>query len=87
MNSSPIGIVPNRTFARGRRLGRPCGIRHCVGLWQQRRRDGEWRAGIRAPSAAHRTLPFGTMVQVTNKNNGRSITFASMIAGLSLSAG
>jgi rare lipoprotein A len=27
-----------------------------------------------ALTAAHRTLPFGTMVQVTNKNNGRSIT-------------
>ena len=27
-----------------------------------------------AHTAAHRTLPFGTMVQVTNKNNGRSIT-------------
>jgi rare lipoprotein A len=25
-------------------------------------------------TAAHRTLPFGTMVQVTNKNNGRSVT-------------
>jgi rare lipoprotein A len=25
-------------------------------------------------TAAHRTLPFGTMVQVTNKENGRSIT-------------
>ena len=24
--------------------------------------------------AAHRTLPFGTMVQVTNRDNGRSIT-------------
>ena len=24
-------------------------------------------------TAAHRTLPFGTMVQVTNKNNGRSL--------------
>jgi rare lipoprotein A len=27
-----------------------------------------------ALTAAHRTLPFGSMVQVTNKNNGRSIT-------------
>ena len=27
-----------------------------------------------ALTAAHRTLPFGTMVQVTNKDNGRSIT-------------
>jgi rare lipoprotein A len=27
-----------------------------------------------AHTAAHRTLPFGTMVQVTNRDNGRSIT-------------
>jgi rare lipoprotein A len=27
-----------------------------------------------ALTAAHRTLPFGTKVRVTNKNNGRSIT-------------
>ena len=27
-----------------------------------------------ALTAAHRTLPFGTVVQVTNKNNGRSVT-------------
>jgi rare lipoprotein A len=25
-------------------------------------------------TAAHRTLPFGTMVQVTNRDNGRSVT-------------
>ena len=27
-----------------------------------------------AHTAAHRTLPFGTMVQVINRDNGRSIT-------------
>jgi rare lipoprotein A len=32
------------------------------------------RGNSSALTAAHRTLPFGTMVQVTNKNNGRSIT-------------
>ena len=38
-------------------------------------RYGKWRAGeFDALTAAHRTLPFGTMVQVTNKNNGRSVT-------------
>ncbi|MGO9328025.1 MAG: septal ring lytic transglycosylase RlpA family protein [Steroidobacteraceae bacterium] len=26
------------------------------------------------PTAAHRTLPFGTRVGVTNKRNGRSVT-------------
>ena len=39
---------------------------------------GETASGERGNSsaltAAHRTLPFGTMVQVTNKNTGRSVT-------------
>ena len=29
---------------------------------------------MEAMSAAHRTLPFGTMVQVTNKANGKTVT-------------
>jgi rare lipoprotein A len=31
-------------------------------------------ASASALTAAHRTLPFGTMVQVTNERNGRSVT-------------
>jgi len=31
------------------------------------------RANPRAFTAAHRTLPFGTTVRVTNKKNGRSV--------------
>jgi hypothetical protein len=42
-DSSPIGIIPNRTFARSRRFGRPCRVWRRVGL--QRGRYGEWRAG------------------------------------------
>lgn len=34
--------------------------------------DGEW-ASPRGLTAAHRTLPFGTMVRVTNERNGRSV--------------
>jgi peptidoglycan lytic transglycosylase len=34
--------------------------------------DGE-RASPSAMNAAHRTLPFGTMVRVTNDRNGRSV--------------
>src|SRR5512140_2904273 len=34
--------------------------------------NGE-RAQPGALTAAHRTLPFGTRVRVTNKNNGRSV--------------
>jgi len=31
------------------------------------------RAGRSALSAAHRTLPFGTRVEVTNRRNGKSV--------------
>ena len=31
------------------------------------------RTNPRAFTAAHRTLPFGTMVKVTNKRNGRTV--------------
>lgn len=34
--------------------------------------DGE-RVGPSALTAAHRTLPFGTLVRVTNDRNGRSV--------------
>ncbi len=34
--------------------------------------NGE-RFNTHALTAAHRTLPFGTKVRVTNKNNGRSV--------------
>ena len=29
---------------------------------------------MHAMTAAHRTLPFGTLVQVTNPSNGKSVT-------------
>jgi rare lipoprotein A len=32
------------------------------------------RVNPRELTAAHRSLPFGTRVRVTNKNNGRSVT-------------
>ncbi len=32
------------------------------------------RANPRGMTAAHRTLPFGTMVRVTNKRNGKSVS-------------
>jgi len=39
----------------------------------ERTASGE-RAKPNGFTAAHRTLPFGTRVRVTNKNNGRSVT-------------
>lgn len=38
----------------------------------QKTASGE-RANPNALTAAHRTLPFGTIVRVTNKKNGRSV--------------
>ncbi len=35
--------------------------------------NGE-RFNMRAMTAAHKTLPFGSMVRVTNRRNGRSVT-------------
>ena len=46
-------------------------------------------SGPNGLTAAHRTLPFGTKVLVTNVRNGRPSSFASTIAGhidLSLAA-
>jgi rare lipoprotein A len=42
--------------------------------WQpQRVASGGW-FNPNAMTAAHKTLPFGTKVRVTNRNNGRSVT-------------
>jgi len=41
-------------------------------LWGGKTASGE-RANPQALTAAHRSLPFGTRVRVTNKRNGRSV--------------
>jgi rare lipoprotein A len=40
--------------------------------WQGQRVASGGRFNPNAMTAAHRTLPFGTRVRVTNRNNGRS---------------
>lgn len=42
--------------------------------WQPQRVASGGMFNPNAMTAAHRTLPFGTKVQVTNANNGRSVT-------------
>ncbi|MBX9842708.1 MAG: septal ring lytic transglycosylase RlpA family protein [Xanthobacteraceae bacterium] len=49
------------------------GIASVYGYDGQKTANGE-RANSRGLTAAHRTLPFGTMVTVVNKNNGRQVT-------------
>ena len=48
------------------------GIASIYGYDGQRTASGE-RAQPNGLTAAHRTLPFGTRVRVTNKRNGRSV--------------
>ena len=44
-------------------------------VYAYRRECRLWRKSSSGrPTAAHRTLPFGTKVKVTNKRNGRSVT-------------
>ncbi|WP_072397299.1 septal ring lytic transglycosylase RlpA family protein [Hyphomicrobium sp. CS1GBMeth3] len=42
--------------------------------WQGQKTASGARFNPSAMTAAHRTLPFGTKVRVTNRNNGRSVT-------------
>jgi len=48
------------------------GIASVYGYPGGRTANGE-RMSVGALTAAHRTLPFGTMVRVTNEHNGRSV--------------
>ena len=48
------------------------GIASVYGYAGEKTASGE-RANPRGLTAAHRTLPFGTRVQVTNKRNGKSV--------------
>jgi rare lipoprotein A len=49
------------------------GIASVYGYDGQKTANGE-RANPHGLTAAHRTLPFGTMVTVVNKKNGRHVT-------------
>ena len=48
------------------------GVASVYGYDGQKTANGE-RANPRKLTAAHRSLPFGTMVKVTNKKNGRTV--------------
>ena len=62
-------------FAHSRPEG-SCGGRHIVATWYatgtRTASGGRFNAG--GHTAAHRTLPFGSQVTVTNPRNGRSVT-------------
>jgi rare lipoprotein A len=48
------------------------GIASIYGVGSGRTANGE-RSNVRGLTAAHKTLPFGTRVAVTNRRNGRSV--------------
>jgi rare lipoprotein A len=56
---------------------RPCvfrlrPVRRRFRFWGERTANGEWAHANRL-TAAHKTLPLGTRVRVTNKHNGHSV--------------
>jgi rare lipoprotein A len=57
----------------GERRSQQSGIASIYGYKGERTANGE-RAHPGGLTAAHRTLPFGTKVKVTNKRNGRAVT-------------
>jgi rare lipoprotein A len=64
-----------RTAAVSHRAGRATdfsGIASIYGVGSGRTANGE-RSNVHGLTAAHKTLPFGTRVAVTNRKNGRSV--------------
>lgn len=64
----PVEAEPQST----RSLGRGIASYYGKKFHGRRTANGE-RFDMRAMTAAHKTLPFGTMVRVTNPSNGRSV--------------
>jgi rare lipoprotein A len=65
----------HRKVAASHRAGRATdfsGIASIYGVGSGRTANGE-RSNVRGMTAAHKTLPFGTRVAVTNRKNGRSV--------------
>jgi hypothetical protein len=55
------------------RCSRACPDRQGLGLLLRRKTASGERSDPHALTAAHRSLPFGTRVRVTNTKNGRSV--------------
>jgi len=66
-----LTIAGTCAFADGALAARQCGGASWYAM-TTRTASGE-RANPNAMTAAHRTLPFGTKVRVTNRRNGRSV--------------
>ncbi|MGI9404304.1 MAG: septal ring lytic transglycosylase RlpA family protein [Hyphomicrobium sp.] len=75
---SSAGSKPRRNRTRvaslgSTRAGRSAGSGLASYYWQGQRTASGARFNPNGLTAAHRTLPFGTKVRVTNKRNGRSV--------------
>ncbi|MDY7012153.1 MAG: septal ring lytic transglycosylase RlpA family protein, partial [Cyanobacteriota bacterium] len=68
----PEPIVPQQAIEKVVQTQRGIASWYGPGFHGRRSASGE-RFNQNAMTAAHRTLPFGTRVRVTNQNNGRSI--------------
>ena len=68
-----VGTIfsPSASEAAGKKLG-VSGLASHYSHAGRKTASGE-RANPRGMTAAHRSLPFGTRVKVTNKRNGRSV--------------
>ena len=66
-----FAAADNSAFAGDAKLGASSGMASYYG-YGGRTANGE-RHNAAAMTAAHRTLPFGTRVRVTNTSNGRSV--------------
>jgi rare lipoprotein A len=67
---SGVSLAAEKHHERGQ--GNPSGIASVYGYNGSRTASGE-TARPSGLTAAHRTLPFGTMVRVTNRHNGRTV--------------
>ena len=73
MIARSLGAACVLCFALAGAASAESGVASVYGYAGSKTASGE-RANPRALTAAHRTLPFGTMVKVTNKRNGRTVT-------------
>ncbi|MBX3022181.1 MAG: septal ring lytic transglycosylase RlpA family protein [Bdellovibrionales bacterium] len=69
--ASASGNIPSKAQGRCRNMSGKASW--YGGKFHQRKTASGERFNMAALTAAHRTLPFGTTVRVTNKANGRSV--------------
>ena len=72
-NYTRRSTAPRRTARRSNRSNRSARSGMASYYWQGQRTASGARFNPDGLTAAHRTLPFGTRVRVTNKRNGRSV--------------